>query len=228
METLIIEAEPRDDFGKGPNRRLRSQGRIPAVVYGGEEETLSVSVDPKDITDILRSHGGGNTIFELSIKGREGTTSTMIKDYQIEPIKHELLHADLVRIAMDNVLSLSVNVEIIGTPVGVKTEGGMLDFVTRTIDISCLPKDIPETIEADVSNLAIGDHLRVSDLTFPESVTLETEPGVVVAHVIAPKKVEEEEEAAEEAAAAEAAALEEGAEPEVIKKGKAEDEGSES
>ncbi len=225
METLTIEAEPRNAFGKGPNRRLRSQGKIPAVIYGEKEETLSVSIDPKDIIGILRSHGGGNTIFELHIKGREGTTSAMIKDYQLEPIKHELLHADLVRIAMDNVLTLSVNVELLGTPVGVKTEGGMLDFITRTIDVTCLPRDIPETIAVDVSELAIGDHLRVSDLTIPEGVTLETATGVVVAHVIAPKKVEEEEAEAEAAVAE--AAPEEGAEPEVIKKGKAEEEGSE-
>ncbi len=225
METLIVEAEPRSTFGKGPNRRLRSQGKIPAVIYGEKEETLSVSIDPKDIIGILRSHGGGNTIFELRIEGREGTTSAMIKDYQIEPIKHELLHADLVRIAMDNVLSLSVNIELRGTPIGVKTEGGMLDFITRTVDVTCLPKDIPETLVAEISDLAIGDHLRVGDLTVPEGVTLETAPGVVIAHVIAPKIVEEE--AAGEGAAAAEAASEEGAEPEVIKKGKAEDEGSE-
>jgi large subunit ribosomal protein L25 len=204
---------------------LRTQGKIPAVVYGDKEEALSVSVDPKDITGILRSHGGSNTIFELHIKGREDTTSAMIKDYQIEPINHELLHADLIRIAMDHVLTVSVNVELEGIPVGVKTEGGMLDFITRTVDVTCLPKDIPETIAADISELAIGDHLRVSDLTIPENVTLETATGVVIAHVIAPKKVEEEEAEAEAAVAE--AAPEEGAEPEVIKKGKGEEEGSE-
>ena len=226
METLIVEAEPRDAFGKGPNRRLRSQGRIPAVLYGEKEEAVAVSVDPRDITSILRSHAGRNTIFELRIKGRAETTSAMIKDYQIEPIKHDLLHADLVRIAMDHILTVSVNVELKGTPVGVKNEGGMLDFSTRSVDITCLPKDIPETIEADITGLSIGQHLRVSDLPIPENVKMETETGLVIAHVIAPKKAEEVAE--EEAAVTEPAPSEEASEPEVIKKGKAEEEGSES
>ena len=224
METLVIEAEPRESFGKGPNRRLRMTGMIPAVLYGEGKETVPVSVNPKDITSVLRSHGGINTIFELNIAGRSGSRNVMIKDYQLEPVEHRLLHADLVRVAMDSVMTISVHVELKGTPVGVKNEGGVLDFITRTIEVSCLPRDIPETIEADVSAMAIGEHLRVGDLEIPENVKLETEKGVVIAHVITPKVVEEEE-VETEGEVEPAADAEEGAEPEVIKKGKAEEEG---
>jgi large subunit ribosomal protein L25 len=146
----------------------------------------------------------------------------MIKDYQLEPVEHELLHADLILVAMDHAMTVSVNVELQGTPFGVKNEGGILDFITRSVELTCLPRDIPETITADVTNLSLGEHLRAGELVLSEKVKLETEPGVVIAHVIAPKKVEEEEEAAAEAG--EEAVVEEGAEPEVIKKGKAEEE----
>jgi large subunit ribosomal protein L25 len=195
---------------------------IPAVVYGEKTESVPVSIDQKEIKNILRSHAGSNTIFELRIEGRESVANVMIKDYQLEPVEHELLHADLILVSMENAMTVSVNVELQGTPVGVKNEGGILDFITRSVDITCLPADIPETIEADVTELALGEHLRAGDLILADKVTLETPPGVVIAHVIAPKKVEEEEVAAE--AEEEAAATEEGAEPEVIKKGKAEEE----
>lgn len=218
METLVVEAEPRDAVGKGENRRLRANGMIPAVVYGEEKASVPVSVSPKDITRILRSHAGINTIFGLRIKGRKGTENVMIKDYQLEPVEHGLLHADLIRVSMDHAMTVSVHVELTGTPVGVKNQGGMLDFITRSVEITCLPKDIPETIVANVGELEIGHHLRVGDLQFPENVTLETDKGVVIAHVIAPRKVEVEEEAVPEEP------TEEAAEPELIKKGKAEEE----
>lgn len=221
MSTIVVEAETRDLTGKGHNRRLRAKGMIPAVVYGTKTEAISVSVDPKEITRILRSHAGSNTIFELRIKGRESSANVMIKDYQLEPVEHELLHADLIHVAMDSAMSVSVNIELEGTPLGVKNEGGILDFITRSVEINCLPGDIPETIAVDVSELALGEHIRAGDLSLSEKVTLETATGVVIASVIAPKKVEEEEAAAE---AEEVAAEEEGAEPEVIKKGKTEDE----
>ena len=221
---IVVEAEPRENFGKGPNRQLRMKGLIPAVLYGEGKETVPVSVNPKDITSILRSHGGSNTIFELNIKGRSGSRHVMIKDYQLEPVAHSLLHADLIRVAMDSVMTVSVHVEMKGIPVGVKNEGGILDFISRTVEVTCLPRDIPETIEADVTAMMIGQHLRAGDLELPESVKLETEKAVVIATVITPKKVEEEE-AEKEGEVEAAAAEEEGAEPEVIKKGKAEEEG---
>lgn len=222
MSTIVVEAEPRDSFGKGPNRRLRAKGLIPAVVYGEKKGSEPLTVSPKEITHILRSHAGSNTIFELRIKGRKGTDNVMIKDYQLEPVEHHLLHADLIRVAMDHVMTVSVHVELTGTANGVKNEGGILDFVTRSVEISCLPGDIPETIVADITELNLGQHLRAGDLVMPEKVTMETAPAVVIANVVTPKVSVEEEE--EEAAAAEEAVAEEGAEPEVIKKGKAEEE----
>ena len=149
-----------------------------------------------------------NTIFELEVKGSNGTDNVMIKDYQLEPLAHNLLHADLVRIAMDKEMTLSVAVELTGTAEGVKTGGGMLDFITRAVEVSCLPKDIPETIVSEVSELEIGDYLRAADLEMPEGVRLISEGNVVVAHVI-PPKAEVEETPEEEGVPAEG---EEGAE----------------
>ena len=160
---------------------------------------------------IIRSHGGVNTIFELSVKGTKGKQNVMIKDYQLEPVEHELLHADLIRVAMDKEMTLSVAIELIGTAVGVKTGGGMLDFVTRNVEVSCLPKDIPETIVVEVDSLDIGDYLRASTLEMPPKVTLISDVSVVIAHVLAPK-VEEVEEPEESEAAEEGAEGAEGAE----------------
>ena len=220
MEKMVVEAERRVSFGKGANRKLRAKGMIPAVVYGQKKDSIPVAIDPKVLIRILRSHAGANTIFDLKVKGSDGTDNVMVKDYQLEPVEHELLHADLIRVAMDHALTLSVQIELSGTPVGVKLEGGLLDFVSRAIEVSCLPADIPEKIKVDVSGLAIGHLVRAGELELPERVTLVSDPGLVIAHVEAPKV--EEEPAAE-------AVAEEGqpAEPEVIKKGKTEvDEGS--
>ena len=220
MEKMVVEAERRVSFGKGANRKLRAKGMIPAVVYGQKKDSIPVAIDPKVLIRILRSHAGANTIFDLKVKGSDGTDNVMVKDYQLEPVEHELLHADLIRVAMDHALTLSVQIELSGTPVGVKLEGGLLDFVSRAIEVSCLPADIPEKIKVDVSGLAIGHLVRAGELELPERVTLVSDPGLVIAHVEQPKV--EEEPAAE-------AVAEEGqpAEPEVIKKGKAEvDEGS--
>ena len=202
MASMVVEAEPRSSFGKGPNRRLRASGKVPAILYGSAKEVVALAVDPKQVVNIIRSHGGVNTIFELSVKGVKGSESVMIKDYQLEPVEHALLHADLIRIAMDKEMTLSVTIELIGTAEGVKTGGGMLDFVTRSVDVSCLPKDIPETIVADVTELEIGDYIRVSDLEVPRGVTVISESNVVLAHVLAPKAEEVEEPTEEEAAAA--------------------------
>ena len=205
MASMVVEAEPRSSFGKGPNRRLRASGKVPAILYGSAKEAVPLAVDPEQVVNIIRSHGGVNTIFELSVKGVKGSESVMIKDYQLEPVDHDLLHADLIRVAMDKEMTLSVTVELTGTAVGVKTGGGMLDFVTRAVDVSCLPKDIPETIVADVNGLDIGDYIRVSDLEMPEGVTIISEGNVVLVHVLAPKAEEVEEPTEEEAAAAAAA-----------------------
>jgi len=221
MERMVVEAERRAAFGKGANRKLRAKGLIPAVVYGEKKDAVPVTIDPKVLIRILRSDAGVNTIFDLRMQGTEETENVMVKEYQLEPVEHELLHADLIRVAMDHALSLSVQVELVGTPVGVKQEGGMLDFVSRSIEVSCLPSDIPEKIKVDVSNLSIGQLIRAREIELPERVTLESDPGLVIAHVEAPK-VEEEPVAAEAPIEGEAAA-----EPEVIRKGKAEPEGGE-
>jgi len=212
MASMVVEAEPRSSFGKGPNRRLRSSGKVPAILYGAAKEPVALAVDPKQVVAIIRSHGGVNTIFELSVKGTKGSENVMIKDFQLEPVGHNLLHADLVRIAMNKEMTLSVSVELTGTAAGVKTGGGMLDFVTRSVDVSCLPKDIPETIVADVTELDIGDYIRVSDLEVPAGVTIISEGNLVLAHVLAPKAEEVVEPTEEEVAAAAAAEGAEGAE----------------
>jgi large subunit ribosomal protein L25 len=217
MEKMVVEAEPRASFGKGANRKLRAKGMIPAVVYGEKRDVISVAIDPKVLIRILRSDAGANTIFDLQVKGSKGTENVMVKDYQLEPVEHKLLHADLIRVAMDHALTLSVHVELIGTPIGVKQEGGMLDFVSRAVEVSCMPADIPEKIKADVSELGLGQLIRAGELELPERVTLLSDPGLVIAHVEAPK-IEEEPEAEVVPEEGEAA------EPEVIKKGKAEAE----
>jgi large subunit ribosomal protein L25 len=219
MAAIVMEAEPRTDVGKGPNRRLRASGRVPGVLYGGAKETIALSLDPKAIVGIIRSHGGVNTIFELGVKGTKGKENVMIREYQIEPLEHKLLHADLVRVAMDKELSLDVSIELTGTAIGVKQSGGMMDFVTRAVAISCLPKDIPETIVADVSHLELGQYLRASDLTLPPGVKLVSDANGVIAHCAAPKAEEEEKPA--EAAAVEGAEGAEGApKAEASKEGK--------
>jgi large subunit ribosomal protein L25 len=206
MASIVMEAEARSESGKGPNRRLRAAGRVPAVLYGGGKETVPVSLDPKAVVAIIRSHAGVNTIFELTVKGSKGKDNVMIREYQLEPVEHELLHLDLVRVAMDKELTLDVTIELVGTAVGVRLSGGLLDFVTRAVEVSCLPKDIPETIVADVTDLELGKYIRASDLKMPPGVKLVSDANVVIAHVMTPKAEEEEKPAEAPAEGAEAAA----------------------
>jgi large subunit ribosomal protein L25 len=228
MAAILMEAERRTGTGKGPNRRLRAAGRVPGVLYGGGKDTLALSLDPKAIIGIIRSHGGVNTIFELRIQGVDAKENVMIREYQIEPVVHQLIHADLVRVAMDKELTLDVAIELTGTAVGVKVGGGMLDFVTRTVEVACLPKDIPETIVADVSHLEIGDYVRAGDLSLPSGVKLVSDANVVIAHCVQPK-AEEEPKPAEAAVEGAAPAAEAGAKPEAApaKEGKEAKEGRE-
>ncbi|HUI43549.1 MAG TPA: 50S ribosomal protein L25 [Terriglobia bacterium] len=208
-----IEAEPREEFGKNASRRLRHAGRIPAVVYGGGGQAIPVTVDPKAVTQILYSETGHNTLFTLEIKGRT-PARVMVRDWQVEPIRGGLLHVDMVRIAADTRLRLKAPVHLTGEAYGVKTEGGILEFILREVDIECLPEDIPEHITVDISEFKIGRNLRVGELPLSERVKLLTDPTRVVAHIVALKV--EEEKPAEEAAL-------ELAEPELIRKGKAEE-----
>ena len=219
MPEIVVSAEKRTEKGKNVNRRLRVAGRIPGVLYGGQKDPVPVAVSPKDITAVLRSASGENTLFDLDLGGSR--RKVILKEYQIEPIKGKLLHADFYEVALDKLLEVKVHVEVTGTPVGVKVQGGILDFVTRELEIECLPTDIPEKIVVDVSELELGKHIRVSDLKLSDKLTMLTEPDIVIVHVVAPRAEEVVATAAVEGAEAEAAGAT--AEPEVIKKGKAEE-----
>jgi large subunit ribosomal protein L25 len=223
LETNILEAQPRKPGTKNEARRVRRDGKIPAVVYGAGKDSLPISVDPRVVTRILNSETGHNTIFDLALNGEN--TKAMIVDWQYEPIKGRLLHIDLKRIALDKVLRVSVPIFLKGEAAGVKQEGGILEQMLREVEIECLPADIPSHIDVDVSHLTFGKVLRVADLPHSEKVKFLTDSNQPVAHVTS---VKEEVVVAPEAAAADAAAAP--AEPEVIKKGKqeTEEEGAEA
>jgi large subunit ribosomal protein L25 len=222
LETNLLEAQPREAGTKGHARRVRRDGKIPAVIYGAGKESVSISVDPRVVSRILNSETGHNTIFDLALSGGE-RTKAMIVDWQYEPIKGKLLHIDLKRIALDKVLKVSVPIFLVGEAAGVKQEGGIMEQMLREVEVECLPADIPSHIDADVSQLTFGKVLRVSDLPHTDKLKFLTDANQPVAHVTS---VKEEVVATPDAAAAEAAAP---AEPEVIKKGKQEtdEEGAE-
>jgi len=215
-----VDAKPRQGGGKNDARRLRRTGMIPAVVYGAGQDAMAIAVDPKQMRRILNSESGHNSIFDLTLDGQ--SAKVMIVDWQYEPIKSALLHVDLKRIAMDKVLRVSVPVVLKGEAPGVKVQGGILEQLVREVEIECLPADIPGHIDADVSQLAFGQVIRVSDLVAAATGTVKfiTDEDQPVAHVVAVKQVVEvaPAEAAVEGAAAPV-------EPEVIKKGKQETEG---
>jgi len=215
----VVVAKPREGkFNKNAARRVRVAGKIPAVLYGAGHNPVAIEVDPKQISRILFSETGHNTIFDLALNGGE-RTKAMIVDWQYEPIKGSLLHIDLKRIAMDKALRVNVPIVLQGVPAGVKTEGGILEQMLREVEIECLPADIPSHIDVDVTELTFGTVLRVKDLPHNEKLKFLTEANQPVAHVTS---VKEEVVATPEAAAADAAAGP--AEPEVIKKGKTETE----
>jgi large subunit ribosomal protein L25 len=222
-ETNVLDAQPRAAGNKNEARRVRRGGKIPAVVYGAGKNAVSVSVDPRQVSRILHSASGHNTIFDLAVDGER--TKAMIVDWQYEPIKGSLLHIDLKRIAMDQKLTVMVPIVLKGEAVGVKQQGGILEQVTREVEIECLPSDIPSQIDADVSELVFGKVMRVSDLPHSAKLRFLTDENQPVAHVIS---IKEEVAPTAEAVAGEAAAAP--AEPEVIKKGKQEtdEEGAEA
>ncbi len=219
-ESSLLEAQPRSAGNKNDARRVRRGGKVPAVLYGAGQGTLALAVDPRQVSRILHSATGHNTIFDLALNGGE-RTKAMIVDWQYEPVKGGLLHIDLMRIAMDQKLKVSVPILLKGEAAGVKQQGGILEQILREVEIECLPGDIPSSIEADVSHLVFGTVLRVSDLPRSEKLRFLTDPNQPVAHITS---VKEEEAPAPEAVAAEGAVP---AEPEVIKKGKQEVEGEE-
>jgi len=215
----IVEAQARPQSSRGKNeaRRVRTEGRIPGVVYGAKKEAIAVTLDPKQITRILHSESGHNTIFDLQVGGEK--TKVMIVDWQHDPLHGKLLHIDLKRIAMDEKIRVQVPIHLTGEAEGVKQQGGILDQVLRQVEVECLPGDIPSHIDADVSHLVFGTVLRVSDLPHAGKLKFLTDETQTVAHITSVK----EEVAPTPEAAAEAAAAAP-AEPEVIKKGKQEAE----
>ncbi len=220
-EVNVLEAHPRSAGNKNDARRVRRDGKVPGVLYGAGKEALSLSLDPRQVTRILHSETGHNTIFDLALNGGE-RTKAMIVDWQYEPIKGALLHIDLKRIAMDQRLKVNVPVVLRGEAAGVKQQGGILEQILREVEVECLPGDIPSFIEAEVTELVFGKVLRVSDLPHGEKLRFLTDQNQTVAHITT---VKEEVAPAPEVAAAEAAAAP--AEPEVIKKGKQETAGEE-
>jgi large subunit ribosomal protein L25 len=216
IKDITVTAEVRTSRGKNEARRTRMAGNIPAVVYGAYQDPVSVAVNPRELVKIIKSNTGLNTIFHLAIKGGE-THAVMIVDRQVDPIKSTLLHADLKRIDLTKRIRISVPVFTEGEPAGVKVQGGMLEVITRAIEIECLPDDIPEKFVVNVSELMIGQSKRASDVALTGTAKLVSDPQSVIAHIVA-LRAEAAPTPAEGAAAPAAAA-----EPEVVKKGKKEE-----
>lgn len=219
-DKIVVEAAARASRGKNEARRQRMAGKVPATLYGGKDSAVSLTVNAKQVGQILRSASGHNTLFQVAMDGKE--QPAIVKDWQVDPVSGNLLHVDLLRIAMDVRMRVKVPVHTFGEPSGVKVEGGIFEVVTREVEIECLPGEIPTEFKMDVSNLTMNGQLRAGDIPIDTAkMKLVTEPERVLAHVVA-LKVEEEKPA--EAVATEAAAP---SEPEVIKKGKKEVEGEE-
>src|SRR5437867_1387819 len=223
MAEIVVSAKGRTDRGKNAARRLRREGFIPAVVYGGKGGNFAVAVDPKSLQKVLRSEAGRNAILKLDIAG-QGATNAILKSWQVDPIRESFLHADFYRIAMDVAIRVTVPIHVVGEARGVKVDAGILELVVRAIEVECLPGDIPGQIDVEVSDLAINQSLRVSDLKVPEKVKVLVSPDQVVVHVVSVKEEVAPTAAAAPVAEGEAAAAP-SAEPEVIKKGKKEEEG---
>jgi large subunit ribosomal protein L25 len=215
----VLEAVRRETFGRNNAGRLRREGRIPAVVYGGGtgHEALALAVDPKALLRILRSDSGANTLISLKFEGA-GDARVLVKEYQIDPVYHRLLHADFYRVAMDKVLRVTVQVHLSGEAKGVKAQGAVVDFVHRELVVECLPADIPEHVTVDVTELMLYDGVRVRDIDTGGKWKAVSDGDMLIVHLVAPKAE------AEPAPAEGAAVATTPAEPEVIKKGKIEKE----
>lgn len=212
MSEMTIEVQRREDLGKNANRRTRAAGMIPAVVYGGGRDSAAIQVNRRSFLDLFRgSHGGVDQSKILLLKLDTGQERhAMIRDLQIDPITRQVMHIDFQRVLMDQRVRVAVPVELTGTAYGVKTEGGVLDFVVREVHIECLPGDIPSHIDLDVTNLHVGHHIEAGALQLPDGVTLLDEPERVIV-ALGHSRTEEPEGEADRA------------EPEVVKKGKTED-----
>ena len=219
MAQIIVQGAPRAERGKNEARRLRNTGNVPAVLYGGKGEAVTLAVNAKQVTAILKSETGQNTLFQVALGGKQ--EPAIVKDWQADPVSGRLLHVDLLRVAMDVRMKVKVPVHTFGDPAGVKVQGGVYEVVTREVEVECLPADIPSEFKVDVSGLMLNQSLRAADLPMDKSkIKLVTDPNSVLAHVVA-LRVEEEKPV--EAAVPGAVP----AEPEDIKKGKKEVEGEE-
>jgi len=221
MAEIVVSAKGRTDRGKNAARRLRREGLIPGVVYGGKGDNIAVAVDPKALHKVLRSEAGRNAILRLDITD-QGATNAILKSWQVDPIKEHFLHADFYRIAMDVAIRVTVPIHVRGEARGVKVDAGILELIMRAVEVECLPGDIPEHIDVDVTELGLNAAIRVSDLPTSDKVKILEGPEQVVVHIVSVK-----EEAVATPGAAVAAEGEAGtaAEPEVVKKGKKDEEG---
>jgi large subunit ribosomal protein L25 len=219
QEKIVVEAAARAKRGKNEARRLRATGKVPAVLYGGKGNAITLALNAKQLGAIFRSESGHNTLFQVDLSGKH--EPAILKDWLVDPVTGNLLHVDLLRVAMDVRMRVKVPVHTVGEPAGVKQQGGVFEIVTREVEIECLPAEIPTEFRADVSGLMLGQQLRAGELPIPPNMKLVTDPDRVLAHVVA-LRVEEEKPV--DAVAADAAVP---AEPEVIKKGKKEVEGEE-
>jgi large subunit ribosomal protein L25 len=219
MAQIVVQGAPRTTRGKNEARRLRESGSVPATLYGGQAEAVSLAVNTKQVAAILKSETGHNTLFQVEVAGKQ--QPAILKDWQVDPLTGRLLHVDLLRVSMDVRMKVKVPVNTFGDPTGVKVQGGVYEIVAREVEVECLPADIPTEFKVDVSGLALNQSLRAGDLPVDKSkIKLITDANAVLAHVVA-LRVEEEKPV--EAAVAGAVP----AEPEVIKKGKKEVEGEE-
>jgi len=221
---IVVSAESRSERGKNAARRLRAKGKIPAVVYGGKSDAVAVSVDPKTLLRVLRSEAGRNTILSLDL-GEGGKTSAILKSWQVDPVNEKFIHVDFYRIAMDVAIKVKVPIHTVGESRGVKVDAGILEIIMREVEVECLPGDIPERIDVDVTDLGLHGAVRVSDLKISDKVKILDEADQIVVHVVSVK--EEAAPAAAAPAEGEAAAPATPAEPEVLKKGKKDEEPAE-
>ena len=221
MPEVVIAKAREGKFNKNAARRVRAAGKIPAVLYGSGHDPVAVEVEPKQISRILFSETGHNTIFDVEVTG-QSAVKAMIVDWQREPINDQLIHIDLKRIALDKALHVKVRVKLVGIPLGVKAAGGILDQVLREVEIECLPADIPANIAVDVSNLELFASLRVSDLPHSDKIKYLNAEDATVAHVVSIREEAPTAAETEAAAVAAAAAATAAVEPEVAKKGKPE------
>jgi large subunit ribosomal protein L25 len=216
MSDIVVSAEARDQRGKNEAKRLRARGRIPAIVYAPKKENVAVSVSPRELAAVFKTGAAESTLVDLELDGKK--RKVILKDYQVHPVRAEFLHVDFYEVALDKPITVKVHIELRGVPVGVKTYGGLLEFITRELTVSCLPLDIPKTFEVDITPLEIGGTVRAGSIPMPPNVRLLTDDDHLVAQVVA-KHAEEVVEAAPDVTDAVAA------EPEVAKRGKAPAEG---